>query len=231
MESWIKYTNGMDMLSKLAAWRISPSPDTLAAIPRCMLPTQLQMAVPHPAVIDWCIFPFVRDKLIQYHSSDPALDEICGDIGLAYVVQADLSELVLGAEPLTVNLNIHDIISGIDRNPRLWREGMAGARPQIKLPAPDLNTLLHTKEYAQELYAHLKIGLGVEEYHLDADLFVKYPHLYEPDAKIARGVALRSRNKLSWPKPRPLDSAAMDCYRKCASYHANQTAALLALEG
>ncbi|KAJ9613308.1 hypothetical protein H2200_003250 [Cladophialophora chaetospira] len=220
MEAWIHCTNGKETLTRLAAWRIFPSPETLAAVPPAMLPTQLQVAVPHPPVIDWCIFPFLRDKLIQFHSADPALDEICGEIGLAYVVQADLADFVAGAEPLTVYFSIHDIISGMQNNPK-WvaDDSNFGPKPDVKLPAPDLYTLLHTQEYAQEVYHHLGIGRGVQEYCLDPSLFTKYPHLYEPSAKVAHGVALRSSNKITWPAPRPLDDVAMNCYRRCASYH------------
>ncbi|EXJ74763.1 uncharacterized protein A1O5_01458 [Cladophialophora psammophila CBS 110553] len=224
MESWIQWTNGKDTLTKLAAWRISPGPETFAAIPPSMQPTPLQTAVPHPPVIDWCVFSFLRDKLIQYHSADPALDDICGDIGLAYVVQADLSEFVLGAEPLTVYFNIHDIISGMERNPT-WLTSNIGPKPEVKLPAPDLYTLLHSREYAHEMHRRLKIGQGVEEYLLDPALFVKYPHLYEPSLKVAQGVPLRSRNNISWPAPRPLDDVAMSWYRKCASYQDGQVPA------
>ncbi|OAL18198.1 hypothetical protein AYO22_10975 [Fonsecaea multimorphosa] len=231
MESWIQWTNGKDTLTKLAAWRISPGPETFAAIPPSMQPTPLQTAVPHPPVIDWCVFSFLRDKLIQYHCADPALDEICGDIGLAYVVQADLSEFVLGAEPLMVYFNIHDIIFGMETNPTWLNDGdnpnttstaIIGPKLQVKLPAPDLYTLLHTREYAHEMYRRLKIGQGVGEYLLDPSLFVKYPHLYEPNVKIAQGVPLRSRNKISWPSPRPLDDVAMSWYRRCASYQDGQ---------
>jgi hypothetical protein len=190
------------------------------------MPTPLQAAVPHPPVIDWCIFSFLRDKLIQYHSSDPALDEICGDIGLAYVVQADLSEFIVGAEPLTVYFSIHDIISGMQSNPSLVADDAPDPKPEVKLPAPDLYTLLHTREYAREVYHHLGIGRGIQEYNLDPGLFTKYPHLYESSAKVAQGVALRSSNKITWPAPRPLDDVAMNCYRRCASYHTNLTGAI-----
>ncbi|ETI20940.1 hypothetical protein G647_07283 [Cladophialophora carrionii CBS 160.54] len=241
MEPWLHCTNGKDTLTRLAAWRISPSQETLAAIPPALLPTQLQTAVPHPPVIDWCIFSFLRDKLIQYHSSDPALDEICGEIGLAYVVQADLSEFVAGAEPLTVYFSIHDIISGMQNNPKLvadddddddGNDGNASApNPEVKLPAPDLYTLLHTREYARAVYHHLGIGRGIQEYSLDPTLFTRYPHLYEPSAKVAHGVALRSSNKITWPTPRPLDDVAMNCYRRCASYYTDLTGPLHAFDG
>ncbi|EXJ55399.1 hypothetical protein A1O7_08326 [Cladophialophora yegresii CBS 114405] len=227
MEPWIHCTNGKETLTRVAAWRISPSPETLAAIPPALLPTQLQAAVPHPPVIDWCIFAFLRDKLIQYHSSDPALDDICGEIGLAYVVQADLSEFVVGAEPLTVHFSIHDIIWGMQNNPKLVADGDAcGPKPEVKLPAPDLYTLLHTREYAQRVYHQLGIGRGIQEYHLDPSLFARYPHLYEPSAKVAHGIALRSSNKIAWPTPQPLDDVAMNCYRRCASYYTGRTGPL-----
>lgn len=243
MESWMRYTNGNDTLAKMTVWRIVPGPDTLAAIPPCMRPTPLQVAVPHPAVIDWCVFPFLRDKLIQYHSADPALDTICGDIGLAYVVQADLADLVVGAQSLQVNLSVHETVQGMIHNPELRTTSYGSSsssddnnsnnnssstasatvqnhhqQPQaVKLPAPNLRVLLNTKEYAWELYRWLRIAQGADGYRLDASLFAKYPHLYEPDPNIAEGVPLRSLNKIPWPEPRPLDKVAMDCYRQYAS--------------
>jgi hypothetical protein len=170
-------------------------------------------------VIDWCIFSFLRDKLIQYHSSDPALDEICGDIGLSYVVQADLSELVAGAAPLTVYFNIRGIISRMENSPP-WssdQKAQEEAEAEARLPAPDLYTLLHTKEYARELYRHLNIANGTDGYLVDPCLFARYPHLYEANPKVAHGTPLRSSNKLEWPTPQALGDTAMSCYRKCVS--------------
>ena len=231
MEPWIKYTNGKEQLAKLAAWRMYPSADTLAALPEFLRPTQLQLSLPHPAVIDWCIFPFLRNKLIEYHRSDPALDEICGDIGMAYVVQACFSELVANEEPLMVYIRVCDVIAGMENNPALVNPPVLGTNAQVKLPAPSLHTLLHTKEYAREMYRHFTINDSGKSYYLDPELFNKYPHLYEPNAKIAQGMPLRPYNKISWPHPHPLDNIALNCYLGCASYHLTQPQPRLALEG
>lgn len=230
MESWMHYTGGNETLAKMTVWRIAPGPDSFAEVPLCMRPTALQAAVPHPAVIDWCVFPFLRDKLIQYHAADPDLDTICGDIGLAYVVQADLADLVVGAQSLQVNLSVHEIVQGMMNSPELGKTsyGSSGDRstsssssafhqPQeleMRLPAPNLRALLDTKEYAWALYRRLRLAQGGDGYRLDPALFAKYPHLYEPDPRIAEGVPLRSLNKIPWPEPRPLDNVAIDCYRR-----------------
>jgi len=180
MEAWMTYTNGCDTLAKMTAWRMAPSLDTFTAIPQCMRPTPLQVAVPHPPVIDWCVFPFLRDQLIQYHSEDPELDEICGDIGLAYVVQADLTDLVAGAQPLTVNISVHEILHRMQHNPD--RVGLdddhPSYEPDVRLPAPNLRVLLHTEKYAWELFRRLNIAQGGDAYRLNKEFFIKYPSLY-----------------------------------------------------
>ncbi|KIX10028.1 uncharacterized protein Z518_01109 [Rhinocladiella mackenziei CBS 650.93] len=200
--------------------------------------TDSMAAVPHPAIIDWCVFPFLRDNLIQYHSSDPSLDEICGHIGKAYVVQADLSELVANAEPLSVNFSVLDIVTGLEKNPTLLSlsrlsDAMQAesnntiqqtARTKIHLPAPNLYALLHAREYTWELYRHLKIAEGGDRFRLDGNFFVKYPHLYEPEVDacyIAHGVPLRSCNKVTWPCLLPLDNAVVNSDFDCVTSRAN----------
>lgn len=221
----MRYTNGCDTLTKMTAWRMAPSLATFTAIPQCLRPTQLQVAVPHPAVIDWCVFPFLRDQLIQHHSADPALDDICGDVGLAYVVQADLADLVQGAQSLTVNLSVHEILHGMENSPEsVSPDDYVGFNSEVKLPAPNMRSLLHTKGYAWELFRHLKLAQGGDVYRVAPDLFDKYPHLYKPDVAIAVGVPLRSFSKISWPTPRPLDDMAMECYRNYASLSAGRAA-------
>lgn len=217
MEPWMRNTNGEEQLAKLTAWRVCPNTDTLAALPYFLTPTPLQVAVPHPAVIDWCIFPFLRNKLIQYHSFDPALDEICGHIGMAYVVQADLSELLVDAEPLRVNFSVCDIIFGMDNNQSIWEETGTGADTPVELPAPSLYALLHTRDYARAMYRHFGIRTSIDKFLVDPELFQRYPHLREPDSKIAQGIPLRSYNRSSWVVPRSLDEVSMRSYRQCVS--------------
>ena len=233
MGPWLKHTDGNAALSRLTAWRLAPSTETYTAIPACLRPTPLQIAVPHPAVIDWCIFPFLRDKMIQYHSSDPALDQICGDIGEAYVVQADLSDLVVDAGPLAVNFSVLDVIyayesstewsptSDHDHDDHSYHSSSSatsakGARPQPThktLPAPNLHALLHSREYIAALYSHLNFRQPGDHFLLDKSLFVKYPHLYEPSPLIDQSLPLRSANGVKWGHPLPLDSIALSCYQ------------------
>ncbi|KIW10445.1 hypothetical protein PV08_11409 [Exophiala spinifera] len=230
MEPWIKYVNGPDSLAKVTLWRMAPGPDTYSAIPPCFRPTRLQVAVPHPSFIDWCVFPFLRDKLIQYHSGNSALDEICSDVGLAYAIQADLSELVAGAESLLVNLSVHEIIYGIDHFPSCYEFHSSTNLPEVNLPAPNIYTLLHSKEYAWSLYKHLRISERIEDFRVDPRLFVKYPEFFELDEKVAQGIPLRSSNKVPWPKARPLDKTMMDYYRGCTSGRTDQTGHQLSLQ-
>lgn len=229
MEPWHDYTNSQFAMARLSAWRLFPSPTTFAAIPKFLRPTELQTAVPHPAVIDWCIFPFLRDKLVRLHCSDPCLDDICGDIGKAYVVETDLSELIVNGDSLKVYFNVLDIVLGLDADPVLpstnhqmghpglnKQKGKGKKQQRVTLPAPNLMALLHSQEYKWALYYHLKIGEGGHNYRLDPSLFSKHPQLYEPNEAIACGVSLRSTNELHWPAPLPLDSVTFHQYQAYA---------------
>lgn len=236
MGPWLKHTNGNAVISRLTAWRLAPSAETYTAIPACLRPTPLQVAVPHPAVIDWCMFPFLRDKMIQYHSSDPALDQICGDIGESYVVQADLSDLIVDAGPLAVNFSVLDVIyayesstewsptSDQDQDDSSCHSSSSATSAKdtrahsthSTLPAPNLHALLHSREYIAALYSHLNLKQPGDHFFLDKNLFVKYPQLYEPSPLIAQSLPLRSANRVKWDHPLPLDSIALSCYQNAS---------------
>ncbi|RVX70863.1 hypothetical protein B0A52_06019 [Exophiala mesophila] len=213
MEPVFKYTNGSEYVAKVAAWRLYPFPLTLANFPHSLRPTQLQTTVPYPPVIDWCMFPFLRDKLIMHHSIDPSLDDICRDIGQAHVVRADLKDLVLGANSLAVKFRVYDIIDGMENNPSWFTSRgddsdihtVSQPRPRIELPAPSLQVLLNTREYAWELYRYLDLQNVMDGICLDSRFFSKYPHLYQPDPAIALGVFLSTSNRTVWSMPQPLD--------------------------
>jgi hypothetical protein len=224
MEPWMKHTDAANTIAKIAAYRLAPCATNLAAVPPCLRPTQMQIFVSHPPVIDWCVFPFLRDKLIHYHCFDPMLDEICGHVGMAYVVEADLSDLVTGVDPMRVYFSIFDITYSMENNPSILdgifapsiTHGEDGKSP-ARLPAPSLEVLLHTKEYAWELFKYFGIDKDYSTYRLDASLFSRYPHLWEESAPVAGGIPLRARENASWPTPRPLDDKAIRYY----STHAN----------
>lgn len=113
MTSWHTYTKSHIPVVKLTTWRVHPSPETFANLIPSWQPTQLQLSVPHPAVIDWIPFPALRDKLILCHSANPRLDEIICEIGASYVAEGDISQLVAGIGPTTGYISVWDLVRAI----------------------------------------------------------------------------------------------------------------------
>lgn len=113
MVSWHKYTLAHVPLNALMAWRLNKSPDSYMAIVPAYRPTKLQMAVPHPSMIDWIPWPSLRDKLIVHHSANPGLDELICEIGNSYVVPTDLSILVRFPQPIVGYVSVWDLVRAV----------------------------------------------------------------------------------------------------------------------
>lgn len=110
MGAWHNYTKSHIPLGCLTAWRVNPTPTTLAKVPACYKPTPLQLSVPHPAVIDWIPWACMRDRVILYHSTSPRLDELISDFGNYYVMEVDLSKLVAGFPPTPGYVSVWDLV-------------------------------------------------------------------------------------------------------------------------
>lgn len=116
MTSWHTHTRAHIPVAKIITWHVNPTPLTyadLGAAGSAWLPTQLQLSVPHPAIIDWIPFPALRDKLILYHSANPRLDDIICDIGNSYVMEADISTFVAGVGSLRGYISVWDLVRAI----------------------------------------------------------------------------------------------------------------------
>ena len=113
MTAWHTYTRAHVPVGHLMTWHLNPTTASYMKIAAHYRPTQLQLAVPHPAVIDWIPWPAMRDKLILCHSANPCLDEIVREIGNSYVVEADLSTLVAGIRPMMGFVGVWDMVRAI----------------------------------------------------------------------------------------------------------------------
>ncbi|OQU97444.1 hypothetical protein CLAIMM_03374 [Cladophialophora immunda] len=111
---WI-YTKAHLPVVNVTSWRLSPGPETYVQLASWYRPTHVQLAVPHPIVIDWVPFPSLRDRLILLHSCNPRLDEIICEIADSYVMETDFSRLVAGVEPCLVYVRALDLIAAISR--------------------------------------------------------------------------------------------------------------------
>jgi hypothetical protein len=113
MTSWHTYTKAHVEVNKLTAWRINPTRENYAKLSPAYRPTQLQVSVTHPTIIDWIPFPALRDKLILYHAGNPRLDDIVCEIGNSYVVETDLSTLISGIGSVKCYVGVWDLVRAI----------------------------------------------------------------------------------------------------------------------
>ncbi|KAG4032040.1 hypothetical protein MFRU_008g03900 [Monilinia fructicola] len=112
-------------LTKIIAYHVNPTAATYAELTGngAWVPTKLQMSIPHPAIIDWVPSPSLRDKLILCHSANPCLDQIICDIGSSYVVEADVSQLVMGVGSAKGYIGVWDLVQSI--SPEVTKESSA----------------------------------------------------------------------------------------------------------
>ena len=76
MTSWHTYTRSHVPLKRLHIWRLNPTAEAYMKMDSYYRPTQIQLSIPHPSIIDWMPWPAMRDKLILYHAANPHLDNV-----------------------------------------------------------------------------------------------------------------------------------------------------------
>ncbi|KAL5603975.1 hypothetical protein FOVSG1_006725 [Fusarium oxysporum f. sp. vasinfectum] len=168
----------------------------------------------YPCVIDWIPFSSVRNGLIQLHAANPCIDQIFCDAVSAYVVEASLSELVIGAQPTKVYIRVTDLIATMS----LDEEGQeTGLIPT--LPVPDVKTLFSSPKYACLVFKHLKMDCGASYYKIDPVFFSKYPELCDSgDDIIASGIPLRPDTQTTLTYPNHLDAFTVATYRSFINF-------------
>ncbi|EXJ69714.1 uncharacterized protein A1O5_06785 [Cladophialophora psammophila CBS 110553] len=154
---WI-YTKAHLPVINVTSWRLSPCHETYVKLASWYRPTHVQLAVPHPAVIDWVPFPSLRDRLILLHSCNPRLDEIICEIADSYVMEIDFSRLVSGVEPCLVYVRALDLIAAIsstEESRTTFHEGHPVPLTQQDGFASDLEFLAPTtsKEFSQGAFS------------------------------------------------------------------------------
>ncbi|KAI9642123.1 hypothetical protein NHQ30_008924 [Ciborinia camelliae] len=115
MRAWHFATKAHIPVTKIITYHVNPTAATYAelAANAAWIPTKLQMSITHPAIIDWIPFPSLRDKLILCHSANPCLDQIICEIGNSYVVEADVSKLVMGVNAAKGYIGVWDLVRSI----------------------------------------------------------------------------------------------------------------------
>ena len=208
---------------ELTAWQLYPSTTTFEKLHPRYRPTEIQKSHLHPCVIDWMPFPAIRDRCIQLHAANPQVDQIFCDAVTGYTVEANMSDLVLGAPQIKVYIRVTDLItamSGVDKE-----DG------DVSLPAPDSTTLFSSPAYARAAFAQLNMDKGASYYKIDPSFFEKYPELYDPSSDfIATGIPLRPQFQKILTYPRPLDGSTVETYRSFIDFSMDASS-MLASEG
>ncbi|KAM5342105.1 hypothetical protein ACJ41O_015136 [Fusarium nematophilum] len=192
---------------ELTAWQLYPSSATFGKLHQRYRPTETQMKHLHPRVIDWIPFPSIRDRLIQLHAANPQIDQIFCDAVTGYVVEALMSELILGAPQITVYIRVTDLITAMSSTADN-ENGFA------TLPAPDITRLFTSPAYARAAFKQLNMDKGASYYKIDPAFFEKYPELYDQSSDItATGIPLKPKFQKILTYPKPLDASTVETYR------------------
>ncbi|KAL9563555.1 hypothetical protein ACKAV7_012223 [Fusarium commune] len=193
---------------ELTAWQLYPSSATFNKLHPRYRPTTAQLENPHPGIIDWIPFPTIRDRLIQLHSANPHIDQIFCDAVTGYVVEALMSDLVLGAPQITVYVRVTDLINTMS-------SGTSESENTIAmLPAPDISTLFSSPAYARAAFNKLNMDKGAGYYKIDPAFFEKYPELWDQASDLtATGMPLKPKYQKILTYPKPLDSSTVETYR------------------
>ncbi|KAH7161846.1 hypothetical protein EDB81DRAFT_785629 [Dactylonectria macrodidyma] len=198
----------------LTAWQIHPSMSTYGRLDERFRPTELQASTQHPRVIGWIAFPSIRDRLIQLHAANPYIDQIFCDVVNSYVVEATMSDLILGAPPLKVYVRVTDLI------PAMSSLGDGETEEDMALPAPDAVSLFTMGKYARAAFRFLNMDQGPSFYKVEPAFFGKYPELHDDTVDImASGIPLKLDIQLTLTPPKPLDPLTAETYHSFLEFY------------
>ncbi|KIW34799.1 uncharacterized protein PV07_01554 [Cladophialophora immunda] len=249
MAAWHTYTRAHMPVGSLMAWRLNPTPEMYAAIDPSLRPTKLQMAVHHPAIIDWIPYATLRDKLVIYHSADPHLDDLICEIGNSYVMEIDLAQLITGIPPTRGYVGVWDLVRSIAPEATSSSDATNLFQPDFEnspetiddfdeeeepnsgagsLPAPNASVLFGSKLHALKAFKLIGMHKGVGNFLLDPHFFDRHPELFDPTVNIiARGVPLRPGDRKFISAPQPLDSGVLGRYKELSSWSLSLSSAMI----
>ncbi|KAK1593774.1 uncharacterized protein LY79DRAFT_513541 [Colletotrichum navitas] len=196
---------------ELTAWQLYPSTATFQKLHPRYRPTEIQMKHPHPRVIDWIPFPSIRDRLIQRHAANPQIDQIFCDAVTGYVVETNMSDLILGAPQVTVYIRVTDLITAMSST---TGEDDGLDETPAAMPAPDIATLFSSPSHARAAFKLLNMDRGASYYKIDPAFYTKYPELFDQSSDLtATGIPLRPKSQKVLTYPKPLDASTVETYR------------------
>lgn len=194
-------------IAHLTTWQLNPCASTLNRVSLQYRPTETQLLHLYPSVINWIPFPSIRNRLIRLHAANPRIDEIFCDVVSSYVVEAWMSDFVLGAPAIKAYVRVNDLSKNV---------GLATPREDVRNSIPTLNveTLFASPECSRAVFKLLNMDGGASRYKIDPMLFGKYPELHDSSADImATGVPLRPKVQVNLTYPKALDLITYQTYR------------------
>lgn len=215
---WYMYTGAQIRIAKLLSWKVDKSVSRFSMIPDCIKPTQIQLTSIYPTIIDWVPFPNIRDRLILYHANNVRLDEIIYDLIASIVIEAAGAQLVEGLFG-KVYVSVWDLVKAMQLpNQSCMPAGLARDSVRVLLPAPTVEGLLSSREYASQALELLNADQVELVWRIDPAFLDRHPELYDPQTHtMAEGQSLRLTMYPVFPEPLPLDGVAAKRYGDLAS--------------
>ncbi|EOD44978.1 putative transcription factor bzip protein [Neofusicoccum parvum UCRNP2] len=220
---WYTPTRIYKHVASLLAWQLHPTREMYVHLHPNFRPTALQVSESYPAIIDWCLLPSVRDRLILTCAANSRLDDVILDISHAYCVEADLSTLVATApRPTPGFVGLWDVIQAMGDDDD---DNNDDADIDV-LPAPSPAALFASPALARRAFRRLRMDAGLGVFRLDPAFFAKYPELYSPELAdvLAAGAALRPPGE-AWtrlpPPPEGVEIGTVRLYRHLADWVVN----------
>lgn len=238
MRVWWAYMQSSAAVEKIMRWRLDPSMESYEAMKECHRPTAVQLTVVHPAIIDWLFFPSLRDRVVELYSYSWMLDQLMCEVLAAYVVEADLSNLITDmgdALPKRGYFRIWDLVRTIaqedaddgtitDLNLDMaWQDLPLGVPPSLFeldedesegewTPMP-LAQIFHSRRAAIKLFKLLHMD-DRRSVKLDPSFASKYPELCDDPSILAQGMDCTLKtNSGPVPLPKPLTRATIMNYK------------------
>jgi hypothetical protein len=151
----------------------------------------------------------------MYHAANPCLDEVISDMSTSFSVETDLSELVQGStSPSRCYVRLWDILEAMGSLDANFSDNITLS---CELPAPDVETIFNSPEFALLVFKKLRMDSGIGIFKLDPSFFIKYPELCDPNEEnIANGISIAPANQTRIPGPEALDARMSSTYKHLA---------------
>ncbi|KAH6986626.1 hypothetical protein EDB80DRAFT_181211 [Ilyonectria destructans] len=104
-----------EIIGPILQWRLHPTTEAHNRLLPDYKPTELQLTVPHSAIIDWVPYAPLRDRVLLCYNGSVALDRLMCDMLNSYVIEVnDVSQIQSHAPPGRGYFGIWNLFSAIN---------------------------------------------------------------------------------------------------------------------